>query len=424
MRLDTDVLGEVLQLFQRNRLRTLLTASGIFWGIFILIVMLGFGNGIQDGVERTMSGYATNALYIWGNETSVAYQGLPPGRNIGLENADTAALRARVSKIGHLAPRARLARYRGRNDVTHGGKVTDAEVTGDEPEYQFVLPMNIQQGRFINPLDLAQRRKVAVIGERIHRDLFGVDVDPIGRDIQISGVSFTVIGLFKPVRYGNNRERMESFVFLPLSTFQQVFSWGESISFYAAVPADGVNSAALESSMTRLLKDRLRIAPTDNRAIGAWNSELEHLRIENLFSGIRIFIWTVGVATLLAGVLGVSNIMLIAIRERQREFGIRKSIGATPSSVIRMVLYETAILVGVAGVAGFFCGLLVLALIDFFTRGITSNPEADVLFSSPSIDINVALAALAALLFAALLAALIPARHAMRIDPIEALRSE
>ncbi len=424
MKFDTDVFGEVLQLFRRNRLRTLLTASGIFWGIFVLIVMLGFGNGIQDGVERRLSGYATNALYVWGNETSVAYQGLTPGRNIRLENADTTALLAHVDEIGQLAPRARLSRHRGRNDVAYGGKVTDAEVTGDVPQYQSILPMDIRNGRFINPLDIKHKRKVAVIGQRVHRDLFGSDKDPVGRDIQISGVSFTVIGIFNPVRYGNNRERMESMVFLPLSTFQQVFNWGEAISFYAAVPQPGVSSAQLRERMVETLKTRNRIAPTDNRAVGSWNSELEFLRIQNLFTGIRVFIWTVGIATLLAGVLGVSNIMLIAIRERRREFGIRKSIGATPAAVIRMVLYETTTLVGVAGVAGFWCGILVLAVIDMATSQLTADPDADILFSSPSIDINVAIAALVALLVAALLATLIPARQAMRIDPIEALRAE
>lgn len=424
MRLESDILAEVFQLFRRNRLRTLLTASGIFWGIFILIVMLGFGNGIQDGVERSMSGYATNALYVWGNETSVAYAGLPPGRHIQIKNDDTRALLARIDDIGYLAPRARLGRYRGRSDVTHAGKVTDAEVTGDVPEYRFILPMNIKEGRFLNPLDISNKRKVAVIGERIRRDLFGAGADPVGRDIQISGVSFTVVGIFNPVRYGNNRERMESMVFLPLSTFQQVFNWGQAISFYSVVPDEGLSSEVLKEQMVALLKERFRVAPNDHRAIGDWNSESEFLRIQNLFVGIRIFIWTVGVATLLAGVLGVSNIMLIAIRERRREFGIRKSIGATPASVIRMVLFETATLVGIAGAAGFWCGLLVLALIDVFTRGVTSAPDADVLFSSPGIDINVALAALAALLLAACLAALIPARHAMRIDPIESLRSE
>ncbi len=424
MIIDRDLWSEVLQLLRRNRVRTLLTASGIFWGIFVLIVMLGFGNGIQDGVIKRMSGYATNSLYIWGNETSEAYQGLTPGRRIVLDNTDTNALNTQISEIAHLAPRVRLARYRGRNDITHGSKVTDAEVTGDLPAYQHILPMAIEEGRFLNPNDIAEKRKVAVIGERIHRDLFGSDGDAIGRDIQIRGVSFTVIGLFKPQRYGNNRERMESMVFLPISTFQQVFNYGQAISFYAVVPVSGTSSEVLRDKMVSLLKTRHRVAPHDDRALGDWNSELEFLRITNLFVGIRAFIWTVGIATLLAGVLGVSNIMLIAIRERRREFGIRKSIGATPSSVIRMVLFETATLVGAAGTVGLLCGLMALAVIDLFTRHLTQNAEADVLFSAPRIDLHVVAAAFAALLLAALLATLLPASHAMKIDPIDALRAE
>ncbi len=424
MIIDRDLWSEILQLLRRNRVRTLLTASGIFWGIFVLIVMLGFGNGIQDGVVKQMSGYATNSLYVWGNETSEPYQGLSPGRRITLDNTDTQALNLQVAEIAHLAARARLGRYRGRNDVNHGAKVTDAEITGDLPAYQHILPMAIEEGRFINPLDIKHKRKVAVIGERIRRDLFGANNDPLGQEVQIRGVSFTVIGVFKPQRYGNNRERMESMVFLPLSTFQQVFNWGQSISFYAVIPDTGVSSDALRDKMVAVLKRRHRVAPYDSRALGDWNSETEFLRITNLFVGIRAFIWTVGIATLLAGVLGVSNIMLIAVRERRREFGIRKSVGATPSSVMRMVLFETTTLVGAAGTAGLLCGLMALALIDLFTRHLTASADADILFSAPRIDIYVVIAAFVALLLAALLATLIPARHAMKIDPIDALRAE
>ena len=424
MIIDRDQWSEIIQLLRRNRVRTLLTASGIFWGTFVLIVMLGFGNGIQDGVVKRMSDYATNSLYVWGNRTSEAYQGLSPGRRIVLNNSDTAALTAQVTEIAHLAPRARLARYRGRNDITHAAKVTDAEVTGDLPAYQYILPMAIEEGRFLNPFDITEKRKVAVIGERIRNDLFGRDGNPLGRDIQIRGVSFTVIGVFKPQRYGNSRERMESMVFLPLSTFQQVFNRGQDISFYAAVPVAGTSSEALRDKMFSVLKARHRIAPDDDRALGDWNSELEFLRITNLFAGIRAFIWTVGIATLLAGVLGVSNIMLIAIRERRREFGIRKSVGATPSSVIRMVLFETATLVGVAGTVGLLFGLMALAIIDFFTQHLTQNADVDVLFGAPRIDLHVVVAAFVALLLAALLATLLPASHAMKIDPIDALRAE
>lgn len=422
--IDRDAWAEVFQVLRSNRLRTLLTASGIFWGIFILIVMLGFGNGIEGGVQRSMAGYATNVIYVWGNETSMPYQGLSPGRPMTLKNEDTEAILNQVKNVGTLAPRVRLGRYRGRSDVVYGAKVTDAEISGDLPQYQQILPMAIETGRFINPLDVQQKRKVAVIGERIHRELFGEDVNPIGREIQIRQISFTVIGIFKPQHYGNNRERMSSFVFTPLSTFQQVFNYGRTVGFYALVPKPGVTSREVGDNIKTLLKQRHRVSPNDNRAFGDWNSQTEFSRISNLFTGIDAFIWTVGIATLLAGVLGVSNIMLIAIRERRREFGIRKSIGATPAAVLKMILFETATLIGVAGLLGLIFGLLALYLVDIFTRSVTSDVNADVLFSSPTIDLNVVFAAIFALACAALLATLIPARHAMRINPVEALRNE
>ena len=422
--MDREVWREVWQTLLSNRLRTLLTASGIFWGVFILIIMLGFGNGIEDGVNKSMSGYATNTIYIWSRRTSQPWQGLSPGRRIKLNNDDTDALLQQVDTIGTLAPRIRLARWRGRVDVSRGSKVTDAEVSGDIPEFRNILPMTLKKGRFINQLDLADKRKVAVIGERIHRDLFGEDVDPIGRQIEIRRVSFTVIGVFKPRRYGDDRERIGSLVFTPISTFQQVFNQGRNIGFYATVPVPGVTSRELGDQIKAALKQRHRVAPTDNRAFGDWNTEKEYLRIRNLFRGIRTFIWTVGIATLLAGVLGVSNIMLIAIRERQREFGIRKSLGATPASVVSMILLETSTLVGIAGALGIFFGLAGLALIDVFTRSVTAGGSADVLFSTPTVELNVVLAMLLALTCAALLATLIPARHAMQINPVEALRAE
>jgi len=349
-------------------------------------VMLGFGNGIESGVNRTMAGYATNTLYLWGESSTEPWQGMPSGRPIRLTNEDTQALLQKVPDIDTLAPRNRLS-HGGGTPVASGSKVSDAEVSGDLPAYQNVLPMTLVHGRFINQLDIDERRKMAVIGERIHSDLYGENVNPVGRQIQINNITFTVVGVFKPKRYGRNRDRMNGMIFTPLTTFQQV-------------------------------------APNDNRAFGDWDSEQEFLRIDRLFIGIRAFIWTVGLATLLAGVLGVSNVMLIAIRERQREFGIRKSIGATPGAVVKMVLTETAALVCVSGVLGLFAGLLALFVTDVLTRPITKAPDAGVYFDSPTIDMRIAVGALIALAIASLLATYIPARHAMKINPIEAMRTE
>jgi len=418
--IDRELWGEVWQVLKGNRLRTLLTASGIFWGIFILIVMLGMGNGIEAGVKKTFGGFANNVFYIWAESTSQPWQGLPPGRSIELTNPDTDAIRNKVTGIAALAPRLEI----GGADISAAGKVTDGDVFGDLPEFRQVLYMNLQFGRFLNELDIGQKRKVAVIGERIHRELFGEGVNPVGSQIRIKNFSFTVVGVFKPKHYGDDGDELRSMVFTPLTTFQQVFNRGNAIRYYAVIPKPGFGSVELTEGIKRVLKQRHRIAPTDNRALGDWDAESEYLQIERLFIGIRAFVWTVGLATLLAGVLGVSNIMLIAIRERRREFGIRKSIGATPGAVLKMILAETATLVGVSGFLGLLAGLFALYLADLATRPITQSPDANVYFDTPTIDLRIAIAALMALAIASLLAALIPARHAMNIDPIEALRAE
>lgn len=421
--IEISDVSEVVNTLRGNPLRTLLTAASIFWGIFILIVMLGFGSGIEDGVNKTMSGYAQNSLYLWSSKTSVAWQGLTPGRGINLNNSDTAAIRM-LPEVGLVAPRVRLGRWSGRVDVVYGARVTDGLIMGDTPEFSHILPMKIEIGRFINPLDIENRRKVAVIGEQVYIDLFGPGVNPVGETITINQISFTVAGVFKPVRYGDDKERLMATVFTPLSTFQQVFNYGQQVGYYALLPAKGVLSEVAGVQVRELLKKRHRVAPTDNRAFGSWNSEKEFLRLRNLFTGVRAFIWTVGIATLLAGVLSVSNIMLIAIRERRREFGIRKALGATPASVVKMILLETTVLVGIAGLLGLLAGLMTLRVIDVFTRAHTQDGGGSVLFSTPTVDIGVALMALAALAVAALIASIIPAWRATHIDPVEALRAE
>jgi len=418
--IDRELWGEVWQVLRANRLRTLLTASGIFWGIFILIVMLGFGNGIQSGVNKTLAGYASNVLYLWGQTTSQPWQGLPPGRRIEFNNRDTEEIVEKVSGIGTLVPRINM----GSMDVVNGNELTSAEVRGEVPGFNQVLPMKMKFGRFLNQLDIDQKRKVIVIGERIHTDLFGSDTNPVGSRIQIRNINYTVVGVFAPRHYGSRGDEIRGLVFMPLPTMQQVFNFGDVIGHYAMIPEPGLRSVDVVEGMRQVLKQRHRVAPGDNRALGDWNSETEFLRIERLFIGIRAFVWTVGLATLLAGVLGVSNIMLIAIRERRREFGIRKSIGATPGSVLKMILAETVTLVGVSGIMGMIAGLMALYIADVATRPLTSGADANVYFDTPTIDLRIAIAALVALAIASLLATLIPARHAMNIDPIEALRAE
>ncbi len=421
---DADSWQEIFNAIRTNRLRTLLTASGVFWGIYILIVMLGFGTGLQNGVINNMSGYTSNGYYLWGSKTSVPYLGLKPGRSIKLNNSDTEALRESVDEIAYLLPRVRLGRYGTRNDIGYDTRVSDAEVMGDLPELKHLLPMNIETGRFINRFDIEQKRKVIVIGEKIYANLFPDGRDPVGANVTLRQISFTVIGIFKPQRYANDRDRLSSTAFIPFSTHQKVFNLNNRVTYYGLVPKDGTPSEVMGNKARLLLAARHRVSPADSRAFGSWNSEEEFIRLQNLFSGISYLIWTVGLATLFAGLLGVSNIMLIVIKERTREFGIRKALGATPRSIIYLITQETLMLTSIAGYLGLTAGILTLQLIDYLIKTMASGNSASTMFDTPTIEPQIALTAIAVLILSGVIAAIIPARQAVRINPVEALRAE
>ncbi len=421
---DADSWQEIFNAVRTNRLRTLLTASGVFWGIYILIVMLGFGTGLQNGVMNSMSGYTSNGYYLWGSKTSVPYLGLKPGRSIKLNNSDTAALRESVDEIAYLLPRVRLGSYGTRNDIGYDTRVSDSEVMGDLPELKHLLPMNIETGRFINRFDIEQKRKVIVIGEKIYADLFPDGRDPVGANVTLRQISFTVVGIFKPVRYANDRDRLSSTAFIPFSTHQKVFNLNNRVTYYGLVPKDGVPSEVMGNKARLLLAARHRVSPADSRAFGSWNSEEEFIRLQNLFSGISYLIWTVGLATLFAGLLGVSNIMLIVIKERTREFGIRKALGATPRSIIYLITQETLMLTSIAGYLGLSAGILTLQLIDYLIKAMASENSASTMFDTPTIEPQLALTAIAVLILSGVIAAIIPARQAVRINPVEALKAE
>jgi len=421
---DADSWQEIFDTIRTNRLRTLLTASGVFWGIYILIVMLGFGNGLQNGVINSMTGYASNGYYLWGRQTSVPYQGLKPGRQIRLDNSDTKALRESVDEIAYLLPRIRLGRYGSRNDIGYGTRVSDAEVMGDLPELKHLLPMQIETGRFINQFDIEQKRKVVVIGEKIYADLFPDGRNPVGASVRLRQISFTIIGIFKPVRYAEDRERLSSTAFIPFTTHQSVFNLNNRVTYYGLIPKIGVPSKVMGDKARLFLAARHRVSPTDSRAFGSWNSEKEFLRLQNLFTGIGYLIWTVGLATLFAGLLGVSNIMLIVIKERTKEFGIRKALGATPQSIIYLITQETLMLTSIAGYLGLTAGILTLQLIDYLIKTTGNKAATSSMFDTPTIEPKIALAAIAVLILSGLIAAIIPARQAVRINPVEALRAE
>jgi len=416
---DNDRWNEIVSSLKKNKLRTGLTAFGVFWGIFMLIIMLASGNGLENGILKNFSGYATNSLYIWARSTSLPYAGMPEGRSIRMHNADMEAIEAEVEELEVLAPRNSLRGYRGGNNVSHQTKSGNFRVMGDYPQIQKINPVDVIEGRFINQLDIQEKRKVTVIGTHVREVLFKEE-SPINKNVKINGVIFKVVGVFKTKKSGNQGERDSQTLHIPFSTFQKAFNYGDRVGWIAAMAKEGESAIELEQKVKTVLKKRHQIAPADNRAFGGFNAQENYEEMQGLFGAISTLIWIVGIGTLLAGIIGVSNIMLIIVKERTKEIGIRRAIGATPASIIIQIVMEALVLTSMAGYFGLLLGVAV-------TESISNKlgpAKGESMFTNPTIDLKIALIALFILILSGVLAGLIPAGKAVKIKPIDALRNE
>lgn len=410
--------GEVLGTLRRHILRTSLTAVGVFWGVFLLVLMVGFGNGLETGMRKGMSGWATNSMFVWGERTSTAHKGMGPGRYVRLTLDDAAALR-RVPGVSLVAPRVQLGGHRGNGSVTRGEKSGEFTVMGDEPDIRLVQPMDIQ-GRFLNHLDVERRRKVVVIGPLVQQALFADHEEPIGESITIGSIDFMVVGTFKSRQTGDSRERHEVTVYMPLSTFQKVVQVSPYIHYMAVLTDPGVRVRNLEDTVKRVLKKRHDVAPDDPAALGSFDLDKMFQQMEGLFSGISFLVWFVAVATLLAGLVGVSNIMMVSVRERTREIGIRKAIGATPSRVMAQIVSEAVVLASIAGFLGMVSAVGLLELIGFAMQ--SDDGSSVDMFAAPQVTLSTALFAAVAVAIGGGFAGLFPALNAARIRTVLALR--
>jgi putative ABC transport system permease protein len=417
---DRDHWREILEALAASKLRTFLTAFGVFWGIFLLMVLLGSGTGLHNGVNAGFAGEATNSFFVWTERTSTPYRGLRAGRTLDLTDEDTLALARQVPEAACIAPRLRRGGLRGAVNVTRGLRNGAFTVMGDVPQIRAIQQVPILGGRFLNAIDIEQRRKVAVIGTRVRELLFDDDEEPIGEYVRISGVYFRVVGLFRPSDSGEEAERQATTIHVPFSTFQQAFNQGNRVGWFAVASRPGVPASAVESRVLALLRQRHRVAPDDERAFGHFNLEQEFERVQALFAGIRALIWIVGSGTLAAGVIGVSNIMLVIVRERTHEIGVRRAVGATPWTVMGQIMLEAFLLTAVAGYLGLGAGVAAIELTD---RLLVAGGATDGMFRAPDVSSASALQALVVLIIAGTLAGLIPARHAVAVPPVDALRA-
>lgn len=413
-----DYFEEILSTLRQNKLRAIMTGFSVAWGIFMLIILLGSGRGLQNGMEFNFRGSATNAIWINSGETAESFEGFRKGRRIQFTNEDYDMIKRELSGISNISGRMYLY---SSAPLTYKNEFGVYTITCVMPEYLGIEILDMKKGRFINKIDIDQFRKVIVLSQPIVDILFK-DEDPMGKFIKVGSIQFQVVGVFQDYQQADAKK-----VFLPLSTAQRVFNGGNRIRNLAVTTTSTTveENKKIEEEIRKMLARRHRFAESDSKAIFIWNT-LEHFKqAQGVFAGIRMFVWIIGIMTIIAGIVGVSNIMIILVKERTKEIGIRKAIGATPWSIIRLVLSESVFITAIAGFFGMLFGMGVLHLVNMaLVSAAEGNPMVNRIFYNPSADFSVAVTAAIVLVLAGLMAGFIPARKASAIKPIEALHDE
>lgn len=419
---DRDKWAEILEALTANTFRTLLTAFGVFWGIFILVILLAAGNGLENGVKKGFAGMATNTMFVWTQSTSKAYKGLPKNRSFNFKNNDIPAIKEKFPDLLYVSPRNQLGGHNGSNNVVRGTKTGAYNVYGDYPEIKKQKSLYIIKGRFVNYQDIQLSRKVAVIGQSVIDDLYAADEDVIGTYIKVNGVNFMVVGVYTLKANNNgNAEEIRKNIYIPFTSFQQSFNYGDKVGWMAITARDEVSITDLKQKIIDFVKERHYISPDDERAIGNFDLYAEFSKILGLFFILKFIAYFVGTLVLLSGVIGISNIMLIVVKERTKEIGIRRALGATPAAIRSQILLESLSLTISAGMLGIGTATAVLAIVNNI---LDSMPSEGMMFANPSVDLSVIFFALVILVGSGLLAGFIPAQTAINVKPVDALRTE
>ncbi|MDD2246935.1 MAG: ABC transporter permease [Proteiniphilum sp.] len=413
---DLDRWQEIWITITHNKSRSVLTAFGVFWGMLMLVLMVGAGNALEKGISSQIEGFATNSCFFAAENTTLPYKGFRKGRRWNMTNSDLPVIRQRVDELQYISPML----FSGGNDrnVVRGDKNGSYLVKGCYPEYDLIEKSKILYGRYVNDIDIAGKRKVCVIGERIYEVLFQKGEDPTGKLIRVNGIYFQVIGVARSssgVSIGGNTAET---VVLPFSTMQQAFNQGNIIHFLAATAKDGVPVKVVQNKILEILKQQHQIAPDDKDALFTMNIEEQFKMFNYLGIGIASLIWIVGLGTLFAGAIGVSNIMLVTVRERTKEIGIRRALGATPGNIIGQILSESVVLTVLAGILGIVVGVGLLR-----ATGIVLS-QGDQFFKDPQISFGMAVISLFILIVIGTMAGYVPAQRAMMIKPVEAISEE
>ncbi len=415
MRFDLDTYKEILDTITRNKSRSLLTGFGVFWGVFMLIALMGGGQGLKEILQNNFAGFATNTAIVWAQNTTKPYKGFNKGRQWNMELSDMERLRQRIPELDVITPLL----FSGRKTLVYGDKTFNGSTQGVDPDYAKVSAPKIFYGRYINEMDVRQQRKVCVIGKQIYQNLFPGGGDPCGKSLRVDSTYYTVVGV--DYRSGNGVNfggRADETITLPQSVLRTAYNRGNAVDIIAVTGKPGVVMSTLAKPIRETIARRHSIDPTDEKGLMVFNTEVLFQMLDNLFKGVNFLIWMVGIGTLLAGAIGVSNIMMVTVKERTTEIGIRRAIGATPKMILSQIISESIILTLVAGMSGIIFGVAILQMLEMAntTDGIVSA----------HFQVNFWTAIFSAILICILggLAGLAPAWRAMSIKPVDAMRDE
>ncbi|MCF8464235.1 MAG: ABC transporter permease [Flavobacteriales bacterium] len=407
---DLDKWQEIFETIGKNKLRTFLTGFSVFWGIFMLIILLGSGNGLRNGFEEEFKSDAINSIWVYQGSTTIPYKGMQPGRHIGFTDDDHNALDGRIVGLENVASRLWL----NNRDMVYGDKKGNYGVISTHPGQFYAENATMVTGRFLNEIDIEERRKVIVLGIPIQQELFP-NGDHLGKELNVGGISFTVVGTFKDG--GGDQDNRRGYI--PMTVGQMVFDRGRNVHAMSST----IGNATPEESLVIEQKIRERLAalhqfsPEDKRAVWINNTTDQFMQVLNVLNAISLFVWIIGIGTIIAGIVGIGNIMMIVVKERTREIGIRKALGATPFSVVSLIIMESIFITSIAGYLGLVAGVFTLEAVS----GMIEDPG---IFQNPSVDLSTASIATLVLIVAGTLAGLVPAIKAASISPIEALREE
>lgn len=411
---EIDKWQEIFSTIEKNKLRTFLTGFSVAWGIFMLIILLGSGNGLENAVKHQFNSSATNTIWMWSNQTSMPYKGLKSGRRINLENEDYDLIKNTIKGVDQISARNFIWQN---STISYKKEFGSFDILTVYPDYGKIEQIQLLEGRYINDLDIEKFRKVTCISKIVKESLFKGE-PCINKYIKVAGIPFMVVGVYTDQENGDNGNNLRQ-LYVPFTTAQRVFNGSNRVQTIAFTV--GKSSVDESKNIQDIVKNKMayrhKFDPQDQRAVQMWNAVEEYKKVMDLFAGIRLFIWIIGIGTIIAGIVGVSNIMLIVVKERTKEIGVRKALGATPWSIISLILQESLLITGFAGYIGLVLGIGVLELINKYM------PPSE-FFRNPEADFTLAVSATIVLVIAGTLAGFVPARRAAAIKPVEALRDE